>query len=135
MKEKPGIDVRYSSTVEEEHPQMYAHALKVTVTAAREYPDHIFLFHRGKPNNEGNVIDEFISVASPVDIEETPENAPALDDGMPYYRSNEVTLWFRNTEDLELAKKKISEDITVLVKTYNILGSDNLDKQEEIRYE
>lgn len=131
----PAITVNYSTTVPEKHPTMYAYALRAKVTKAENCTGHIFMFHRSKENNEGNSVDEFIHIASPLDIEEVPENAPDLANGMPYYRTDEVTLWFRNAEDLELAKKQIAEDVSTLVKTLVILQSHKMDKEEEVRYE
>ena len=132
--ENPGLTVRYSTTVPEEHNPIYNYALKAEVVSSEGYPDHIFVFQRSTENNEGDSKDEFIQIASPLDAEELPENAPDLLHGMPYYRAKEVTLWFRTMEDLELAKDKMREDIKVLVKTYNVL-SDTLDAQEDERYE
>lgn len=130
---KPSLKVRYSVTVPEMHPEIYAYALKVEVINAIGYPEHLFVFQRSKANENGDWVDEFIQIASPLDIEETPENAPKLDDNMPYYRTKEVVLWFRTMEDLKLAKAKIKDDLKVLTTTYDILEQ-GFDAQEEETY-
>lgn len=131
---KPKLVVRYSMTVPEEHPAIYAYALKAEVTAATIYPEHLFVFQRSPSTPAGDAVDSFIQIASPLDIEEIPVNAPNLQEGMPYYRAKEVTLWFRNIEDLKLAKEKMKADIAVLTTTYDILNGE-LDNQEEVTYE
>lgn len=130
---RPELKVRYSTTVPEVHPKIYAYALKVEVVKAVGYPDHVFLFQRSKENEVGDCTDEFIQIASPLDIEEVPENAPDPENNMPYYRSKEVTVWFRNIEDLNLAKSKIKGDLATFTLTYDTLNS-GFDKQEEETY-
>lgn len=128
-----GIRVRYSETVPEQHPAIYAYALKVEVLSAEGYDDHVFLFQRSKTNLEDDWVDEFIQIASPLDIEEVPEDAPDLKHNMPYFRTKEVTLWFRCLEDLRLAKGKIRDDLQTLALTYDTIG-DRYDKDEEETY-
>jgi len=129
-----GITVRYSTTTPEAHPPMYAYALKAEVIQSIGYPDHIFVFQRSKETADGSWVDEFIQIASPLEVEEVPENAPDLANNMPYYRSKEVTLYFRNMEDLNLAKSNIGSDIRTLTSTYDTLNA-GFDKQEIVKYE
>lgn len=129
----PSISVKYSTTTPEKHGLIYAYALKVEISEAIGIPDHLFVFQRSPENNEGDCVDTFIQIASPLELEEVPENAPDLQNSMPYYRSSEVTLWFRTMEDLELAKKKIEEDLQTLVLTYKTINGE-LDKKETKTY-
>lgn len=131
---KPGITVSYESATPEHYPSVYAHALKVEVVSAIGYPDHIFVFQRSKPDSNGDCVDEFIQIAAPLEIEEVPEDAPDLQNGMPYYRAKSVTLYFRTIEDLELAKAKIDEDIGMLKRTYDVLEH-GFDRQEIRHYD
>lgn len=128
---KPSLTVKYRATQPDRHPAIYAYALTVEIVNAVEYPDHLFVFHRSPENNEGDSVDEFIQIASPAEIEEVPEDAPRPEENMPYYRTKEVTLWFRTMEDLELAKRKIKDDLQTLVLTYDVLADDP-DMKEEI---
>ena len=83
---------------------------------------------------EGDAVDTFIQIASPLEVDEVPENAPDLQNNMPYYRTDKVVLWFRNMEDLELAKNKIKDDLQTLVLTYKVLNG-SADKEEIENYE
>lgn len=131
---KNKLTARYSTTVPNKHPAIYAYALKVEITRAVGYPSHLFVFQRSPENNEGDSVDTFIQIASPLDVDEVPENAPDLQRNMPYYRTDKVVLWFRTMEDLELAKKKIKDDLQTLVLTYNVLNG-SADKEEIESYE
>ena len=121
-KPKPGFTVKYSTMLPENHPGVYAYALKAEVTSATDFPDHLFVFQRTPENNEGDWVDTFIQIASPLEVEEVPEDAPDLQNGMPYYRAKEVTLWFRTAEDVKLAKAKMDDDLRTLKATYDALN-------------
>lgn len=131
--EKFGVTVRYSTTCPDRHPQVYAYALKVEVTKAVGMTDHLFVFQRSPENNEGDCVDTFIQIASPLEVEEVPEDAPDPMHGMPYYRAKEVTLWFRTMEDVVLAKKKFDDDLMTLTTTYHVLNGAP-DKEETRTY-
>lgn len=130
---EPYISVRYSTTTPENHPPLYAYLLKVEVISSVGYPEHIFVFHRSPEGISGDIVDTFTQIASPVDVEEIPVDAPDPKNGMPYYRTKEVTLWFRTPDDMELAKKNIKDDIRTLSLTYDTLYS-NPDTQEVETY-
>ena len=125
------IKARYTTDVPEGHFQVYAHSLKVEIVDAEGCSNHLFVFQRSKENEVGDCVDEFIQIASPLDVEEIPEDAPQPDRNMPYYRAKEVTLWFRCLEDLELAKRKIREDLATLAYTYDVLNGDHGKREEE----
>jgi hypothetical protein len=128
------LKVRYSTTVPDKHPAIYAYSLKVEIIKAIGYPSHLFVFQRSPSNNEGDSVDTFIQIASPLEVDEVPENAPDLQNNMPYYRADNVVLWFRNMEDLELGKTKIKNDLQTLVLTYKVLNG-QADKEEIENYE
>lgn len=132
--DKDHLTIKYSTTIPDKHPAIYAYLLKVEVVNAVGYPHHLFVFQRSPDNNEGDSVDTFIQIASPLDVDEVPENAPDLQNNMPYYRAQKVELWFRNMEDLELAKSKIKEDLQTLVLTYKVLKG-STDKEEIENYE
>ena len=132
-KDRVGIRVRYSETIPEQHPAIYAYALKVEILSSDVCSDKLFLFQRSKEGLDDSWVDEFIQIASPLDIEEVPEDAPDLANNMPYFRKKEVTVWFRCVEDMKLAKEKIKSDLQTLAHTYETL-SDGFDTQEEETY-
>ena len=99
--------------------QVYGYALRVKVTESEGIPTKIFVYQRGEHRiNSGNYIDRFINIASPVDMDNVPEDEPMLDSGIPYYRTDEVILYFRCLEDLVESKNDIDADISHLIETY-----------------
>lgn len=126
---KPKIHINfYTSTTDDKN--LYAYALKAEVTEVEGILDEngnpdprIFIFQRGvgiMPNGS-KTRDVFFGIATPLDMQEIPGDEPDLDNDLPFYRLNEVTLWFRCLSDLEQAKKDIDGDITALIKTYKYL--------------
>jgi hypothetical protein len=126
---EPKFKVKFSTTVPDRHPVIYSYFLKAEVTEATGISDHLFVFQRTPENNEGDAVDRFIQIASPLDIEEIPEDAPDFKNNMPYFRRREVELWFRNVEDLELARKKMDDDLRTLSLTYKVLNGE-ADKED-----
>lgn len=126
---EPKFKVKFSTTTPDKHPEIYSYFLKAEVVEATGISDHLFVFQRSPENNEGDAVDSFIQIASPLELEETPEDAPDLQNNMPYFRRREVELWFRNMEDLELARRKMDDDLRTLSLTYKVLYGEP-DKEE-----
>ena len=127
------LDVRFSQSRADR--SLYGFALKAEVRAASGIPKEIFVFREGQPGPDGDTISEFMHIASPEDIQEIPAQAPKLDEGMPYFRLSEVTTWFRNVDDLELAKQLMKDDIATLIRTYDVLNdTNNFENQEDVSY-
>lgn len=99
-------------------------------------PSKIFVFQRGqRRTNKGEYVDHFINIGSPMDLDNVPEDKPLLKDGIPYYRLSEVTLYFRNLEDLNETKEDISGDILNLVQSYKYLeNTDDFELMEKKTY-
>lgn len=116
---------------------LYAYALHVSVESDED--PHVFVYQRYTPtmNPYGRtdlvVNDEFINIATPVDMYDIPVDEPDPCHGMPYYRSSTLDLWFRNLEDLERAKGDIDKDLESLAKLYNNLDSNDTYEYEETR--
>lgn len=116
---------------------LYAYALKVTVESDDD--PHVFVFQRSMPTmnpfggTDLEFDDDFVNVATPVDMYDIPVDRPDPCHGMPYYRSSSVDLWFRNLEDLEQAKKDIDEDLDSLSKLYNKMENEESYEHEETR--
>lgn len=116
--------------------RIYGYVLRVKVDAADGMPSKIFVFQRGEQRtNDGDVVDHFINIGSPMDLDNVPEDEPLLDSGIPYYRLDEVTLYFRNLDDLIETKNDISGDIFNLVQSYKYLeDTDAFEKMETRDY-
>ena len=136
MQVQPSITVQYYRSPSHVS-QVYGYALRVKVTKSEGMPSKIFVYQRGKMRtNDGKFIDHFINIASPVDMDNVPEDEPSLENNIPYYRKDTVKLYFRCLQDLEECKDDISGDIFHLVQTYKYLeDEDNFEKIEEKTYE
>lgn len=101
--------------------------LDVTIIDSQGIPREVFVY-RIKQNPYNEQSDEFMCVAGPNDIEELPANEPDLENEIPFYRTNKVTLFFRNADDLADVKDLIRSDLNELVKSYKAL--DNIQVSE-----
>jgi len=116
---------------------LYAYALHIEVESDED--PNVFVLQRSTPtmNPYGRTDcvfdDTFINVATPVDMYDIPAGAPDTCNGMPYYRSSSIDLWFRNMEDMERAKSDIDEDLASLARLYNNLNDETTYKYEETR--
>lgn len=104
-----------------------AHALRVEVTSATGVTPKVFVFRAGA----GGKADEFMCVASPLDIEEYPEDAADPEAGAPYYRVASVDLLFRSTVDLDETKALIADQLTTLVQA---LSAGDMTEEETVTY-
>lgn len=102
---------------------LYAYNLRVVVTNAINMPKEIFVYHRGVFPATGDASaeasDGFSHIATPLDLEEIPVNAPDMINEVPYFRTDMVQLSFRNIQDLKLTKEMINGDIILLVRALN----------------
>ncbi len=101
---------------------MQGYALDVEVTAATEVTDKIFVFQTA-PEGLAEGKDVFQCVASPVQLEELPADDPDLDNDMPYYRKEKVTLHFSHPDILVMYKNLISNDIKQLMDSLEAMAS------------
>lgn len=116
---------------------LYAYALHVSVESDDD--PNVFVMQRStmtmNPFGQTDLWfnDEFVNIATPVDMYDIPVGQPDPCHGMPYYRTSEIDLWFRNLEDLEQAKKDIDEDLASLSKLYNKMENEESYEHEETR--
>ena len=96
---------------------LQSYDLRVVAESATDMSKKIFVFQRMVPIPPipATPDDRFTCLADPVDLEEIPEDAPDLDNEMPYFRVDEVTLRFRDMTTLEEVKNLIDEDVQRLV--------------------
>jgi len=96
------------------------HGLRITATASTEgMATKIFIWQRDSIPESDDFKDIFIGVATPVDIDDIPEDTPNLEGEMPYYRTNVVELWFRNYEDFVFYSERIQNRIGMLLEAVN----------------
>ena len=117
------LTVQYNRSTSDE--SLYGFSLQVVVTAASGMPPEVFIFQRGAapaPFPNASVVDYFVCIADPVDLQEIPAIAPDLNQEMPYYRLNSVTLVFRDTDELEFTQNQIKGDLQNLVKSVNAMA-------------
>ena len=101
--------------------------LQVTaVEASGDVPVEIFLFQRREPSSPNDVSsDVFLTVCSPVDLEDYPAGAPDPSDPDKRYRSNQVTLLCRSSETAETLYYEIvkrTQQLTAAVDRLDDLG-------------
>lgn len=127
-----GLKVRFSQSPE--HRSVFNYALKVEVLSSTGgIPTKIFVYHQSPAGIGGNTFATFDHVATPVDLQEIPEDAAS--DTVPWYRTDKVVVWFRNLSDVELAKQMFVDDISALQQTYNILtGENNFMRQTDVDF-
>lgn len=136
--QKAKLEVVYDMTTS--HDRALAYGFRAYVAKAEGIPPEIFVYHRssrviatGFPWDM-EIVDEFQNVATPVDIEETVPQSIA-NDNTRHFRSSSVELLFRCESDMDRAKDAIDQDISALVRSWNIVGEpDSYDNRETREY-
>lgn len=105
--------------------QQTAWAVRLVVTSADpvNYPPKVFVFQAEDPSDV-NTKAWFTAVASPSQLEEYPEDAPAgVVEGVqqPYFRLSELTLISRNADDIEKLVDQVFKQLTMLSKNLEAL--------------
>lgn len=118
-----------SITIERKIPELFGspqelqgYIMRVEVTGSTDMEEEIFVWQSRVPFGENNLIDQFINVASPNDIEEVPVGTISTDDN-PYFRTKQLELTFRSQVELEETWEYIKEDIQGLVAALNSLST------------
>ena len=146
------MELEVTYTQSETKDGLYAYALHVEVVLPEDSNDsndsndgndawdwNIFVFRRSTPTmnpygqTDGLVDDEFFNVATPVDMYDIPPDEPDICHGMPYYRTSEIDLWFRNGHDVRQAKADIDADIADLCSLCDTLSNPEGFKHEETK--
>jgi hypothetical protein len=105
----------------------FAYRMEARAINPERMTTKVFLYER-QPFNafSQDERDVFVSVCSPGDLEEYPEDAPSgITDGQQFFRKDSVDLVFRSSEELEQAWAAICTDVQELVYAMNrirILG-------------
>lgn len=92
------VDVLVEFRRPEGAPRLYE--LVMRATGGDGTAMHVFIYHAAvpRPSRDGDPKDEFIGVADALDMDELPVDSPRLEDNIPYYRTSELSLLFRNSD-------------------------------------
>lgn len=102
----------------------WAGALRVRIeaTEAEGLEKEVFVFRRNPLNPyTSDQLDEFMTVASPVDMSEYPIGEPDVDKAYPFFRKSVVELDFRSTLLADEAWMLIVEEVRVLTEALDRL--------------
>ena len=125
------IRVRFNESAE--HRGGFDYALIVEIVEANDLPRKIFVYHQMPAGIDGNTFSEFDHIATPVDIQEIPEDAAS--ELVPWYRTDKCTIWCRSLSDVNMAKKMFTEDIAAFHRNYIELSSEeNFSKQTTLDF-
>ena len=125
------LKVRFSQS--EDRRGVFSYAFRANVVESSGIPAKIFVYHQFPPDLEGNMRSEFDHVATPVDMQEIPEDAAS--ETVPWYRTDRCVLWLRSAHDLDLVKQTMVDDISMLRKGYDILSSeDDFSRQTTVEF-
>lgn len=77
---------------------------------------HVFLFQRKPPNPYNDVVeDEWLGIASPVDMSEFPVGEPNETTAYPFFRLNYLEVDLRSVDVAHTVWKLIQEEVAVLI--------------------
>lgn len=125
------LKVRFSQNLDKRN--VFTYALLVEVVEAKGMSPKIFVYHQMPVGIEGNSFAEFDHVATPVDLQEIPEDAAS--EIVPWYRTDKCLVWFRSIADMRTGKQLFVDDISWLQKTFNELSRvDDFKSQSTIEF-
>lgn len=113
------LTVRY--THEDQQGGLQSYGLLVEALSATGMSDKIFVIQRSVPSatdpevDEPSELDTFQWIASPVELDQYPADAPDVQAGIPYYRVNTVRFSFRSPEELSDTLALIKTDVRKLI--------------------
>lgn len=117
-----GITLTRSEVVNVDYLWLSAFRLRVVATDALGMDHRVFLFRRGPLNPYTDErTDFFITVCSPVDMEDFPAGEPDPEKTYPFFRVAEVTLDFRTSQEAEEAWDIIVREVENLITALNTL--------------
>jgi hypothetical protein len=103
--------------------------MKIETLDANNMSAAIFRYIKGPFNgNYGAYQEDFDGVCSPSDLEEFPIDAPAAGSNPAWFRKDYVDLVFRSQTTAEETWDKIVSDVTILIKTLDVM--DNISQEK-----
>lgn len=126
------LQVRYL-TQKSTEPR-YSYEFTAIAEEPEEMSEKIFIFQAKVPsiNDPSDILEQFVCIATPVDLDEMPEDAPDLANNKPFYRKNSVTLRFKSAIEMDDAKQIMHYDIAKLVKSMAV--ADNIIAEDVVVY-
>ena len=116
------LTIRFYGPRTEQELQSYD--FKVVATNAVGMSPKVFVWqhnvHSATDAEANQQQDQFVHIASPVDLEKIPEDVADPANHMPYYRTSEVVLRFRCMADLSETKDLMDADFETLVRALNM---------------
>lgn len=132
MSSPRGVTLTRYEVANVDYHWLSAFRLRIVASDALGMDERVFLFRRGSLNPYTNErTDYFITVCSPVDMEDFPAGEPDPEKTYPFFRLDEVTLDFRTSADAEAAWDVILGEVENLVTALNTL--ENLTATIEVR--
>jgi|JI10StandDraft_1071094.scaffolds.fasta_scaffold467061_2 hypothetical protein len=117
-----GITLQRYEVLNVDYYYLGAFRLRVEATEALGMDDRVFLYQRGPINPYTNeATDSFVTVCSPVDMEDYPADEPDVRKTYPFFRKAEVELDFRTSAEAEEGWLAIVERVSNLVSSLNTL--------------
>lgn len=111
-----GLTLQRYELLNVDYYYLSAFRLRLEVTDALDMDDRVFLFRRSPVNPYTNdVVDTFVTVCSPVDMEDYPPEEPDPAKTYPFFRKAELELDFRTSAEAEEAWLKIVDLLNNLV--------------------
>jgi hypothetical protein len=118
------LTVRYSRSIPDSGTVL-SFSLVAEVVNAVGMTRKVFMVLRSVPSvtdpeaRHPDFLDEFSHVATPLDLYNTPEDAPDFEKSGSWYRTDKWEFSFRSTDDLEESLDLLRNDIASLVKSIN----------------
>lgn len=98
--------------------------MKIEAFSANNMSNAIFRYIKGPFNgNAGTYQEDFDGVCSPSDLEEFPIDDPAAGANPAWFRKDYVDLVFRSQTTAEETWDRIVKDVTILIKTLDIMDN------------
>ena len=88
--------------------------LKIEAVGSEGCSEYVFVYQRatrGAPMEDGSPRDEFVCVADELDEDEIPVDNPDMERNVPYYRTKDVELLFRNSDLMYETARSILESL------------------------
>jgi len=130
MATRRGITLKRYGIAQANHYYIRGFRMKVeAVDPVGDMTSYVFVYRRYPPDPyTQEVFDEFVTVASFVDLDEYPVGEPDPQSSLPFFRSNVVELDFRSAADAEEAWNIIRTEVCALVDALN--RADNMVLEE-----
>lgn len=131
------LTVRYTHETTQRTTPSYG--LLVEAIAATDMPKQIFVIQRGVPSatdpevDEPAELDQFQWIASPIELQQYAADAPDIQNGIPFYRTDSIRLSFRSMTELTETLELIKQDIYQLVEA--LKAEETIDHVEEVVYD